>query len=402
MSQMKKESTFLNYILYSIAFFILLPNSIKELPFILLGLFSIVIFIRERKIDTKMFTILVLFFVVNLFSLLYTKDLFYGLKRIEGFLPLLYLAFSYCVFSKMELRFERKFVENWILIFNGSNFVFLIVVSLYFYYQNIPITYNTIRTVFDEIPLINMHPIYLSITSVLGLMSCVLIFGDNLKKCSFLILVNIILLFLTGARATFIGFFIILFLVLFFGRLSLKIKFSVGVVSCFLIYFLFAFNSDFKKRFQEMIIPVSYSKVNPNNSTSVRIAVWDCGIQKIKSSNTLIGNGIGDIPSVLQQCYDAQYPELKKYYNTHNQYFSILLGTGLIGLLSFLLFFVYLFIDALKNKNNFLLVLVLFYLYIFNFENIIERKYGILLLLFFLFFVFNIFTKPANKPVEIV
>ena len=402
MSQMKKESTFLNYILYSIAFFILLPNSIKELPFILLGLFSIVIFIRERKIDTKMFTILVLFFVVNLFSLLYTKDLFYGLKRIEGFLPLLYLAFSYCVFSKMELRFERKFVENWILIFNGSNFVFLIAVSLYFYYQNIPITYNTIRTVFDEIPLINMHPIYLSITSVLGLMSCVLIFGDNLKKCSFLILVNIILLFLTGARATFIGFFIILFLVLFFGRLSLKIKFSVGVVSCFLIYFLFAFNSDFKKRFQEMIIPVSYSKVNPNNSTSVRIAVWDCGIQKIKSSNTLIGNGIGDIPSVLQQCYDAQYPELKKYYNTHNQYFSILLGTGLIGLLSFLLFFVYLFIDALKNKNNFLLVLVLFYLYIFNFENIIERKYGILLLLFFLFFVFNIFTKPANKPVEIV
>jgi O-antigen ligase len=402
MSQMKKESTFLNYILYSIAFFILLPNSIKELPFILLGLFSIVIFIRERKIDTKMFIIMVLFFVVNLFSLLYTKDLFYGLKRIEGFLPLLYLAFSYCVFSKMELRFERKFVENWILIFNGSNFVFLIVVSLYFYYQNIPITYNTIRTVFDEIPLINMHPIYLSITSVLGLMSCVFIFGDNLKKCSFLILVNILLLFLTGARATFIGFFMILFLVLFFGRLSLKTKFSVGVVSCFLIYFLFAFNSDFKKRFQEMIIPVSYSKVNPNNSTSVRIAVWDCGIQKIKSSNTLIGNGIGDVPSVLQQCYDAQYPELEKYYNTHNQYFSILLGTGLIGLLSFLLFFVYLLINALKNKNNFLLVLVLFYLYIFNFENIIERKYGILLLLFFLFFVFNIFTKPANKPVEIV
>ncbi|WP_417952941.1 O-antigen ligase family protein [Flavobacterium sp. LS2R12] len=399
---MKKELTFLNYILYSIAFFILLPNSIKELPFMLLGLFSIVVFSRERKIDTKMFTILVLFFVVNLFSLLYTKDLFYGLKRIEGFLPLLYLAFCYCVFSKMELRFERKFVENWILIFNGSNFVFLIVVSLYFYYQNIPVTYNTIRTVFDEIPLINMHPIYLSITSVLGLMSCVFIFGNNLKKCSFLIVVNILLLFLTGARATFIGFFMILFLVLFFGRLSLKIKFSVGVVSCFLIYFLFAFNSDFKKRFQEMIIPVSYSKVNPNNSTSVRIAVWDCGIQKIKSSNTLIGNGIGDVPSVLQQCYDTQYPELEKYYNTHNQYFSILLGTGLIGLLSFLLFFVYLLVNALKNKNNFLLVLVLFYLYIFNFENIIERKYGILLLLFFLFFVFNIFTKPANKPVEIV
>ena len=402
MSQMKKELTFLNYIIYSIAFFILLPNSVKELPFILLGLFSIVIYSRERKIDIKEFIILVLFFVVNLISMLYTKDFFYGLKRIEGILPMLYLAFSYSVFSKMEFRFEKKFVENWILVFNSSSVVFLIIISLFFYYQNIPITYNTIRTVFDEIPLINMHPIYLSITSVLGLMSCIYIFRKNEIKCSFLIVVNVALLFLTGARATFIGFFMILFLVLFFGRVSLKIKFSLAISSCTLIFCLFAFNSDFTKRFREMIIPVSYSKVNPNNSTSVRIAVWDCGIQKIKSSNTLIGNGIGDVPSVLQQCYDAQYPELEKYYNTHNQYFSILLGTGLIGLLSFLLFFVYLFIDALKNKNNFLLVLVLFYLYIFNFENIIERKYGILLLLFFLFFVFNIFTKPANKPVEIV
>ena len=73
-----------------------------------------------------------------------------------------------------------------------------------------------------------------------------------------------------------------------------------------------------------MIIPVSYAAVNTNNSTSVRIAVWDCGIQKIKSSNPIIGNGIGDVPSILQECYDAEYPELGKFYNTHNQYFSIL------------------------------------------------------------------------------
>lgn len=402
MSQMKKELTFLNYILYSIAFFILLPNSMKEVPFVVLGLFSIFLFSKDRKMDRKVFLALGLFFAVNLISLLYSKDFAYGLRRIEGFLPLLYLTFSYCVFSKMDVRFTKKFVENWILIFNGSNVVFLTIVSFYFYYKNIPITYNTIRTVFDEIPWINMHPIYLSIVSVLGILSSIYIFRENLKKCSFLIFANVGLLFLTGARATFIGFFIILFLVLFFGKLSSKIKFSVAVISCFLIYFLFAFNSDFKKRFNEMIIPVSYAAVNPNNSTSVRIAVWDCGIQKIKSSNPIIGNGIGDVPSILQECYDAEYPELGKFYNTHNQYFSILLGTGWIGLLSFLLFFVYLFIDALKNKNNFLIVLVLFYLYIFNFENIIERKYGILIMLFFVFFVFNIFTKPANKPVEIV
>jgi O-antigen ligase len=401
MSQMKKESVFLNYILYAIAFFILLPNSVKEIPFVILGLFSIFIYSRERKIDTRAFLALGLFFAINLISLLYSHDVAYGLKRIEGFLPLLYLAFSYCVFSSMDIRFERKFVAHWILIFNGCNFIFLLIVGFYFFYQAIPVSYNSIRTIFDEIPLINMHPIYLSITAVLGLLSCIHIFGSYPKKAIFLMLINIILLFLTGARATFIGFFMLLFLTLFFGKEPLKIKFSISIFSCFLVFLLFTYNSDFKKRFREMIIPVSYTRVNPNNSTSIRFAVWDCGLQKIKSSNHLIGNGIGDVPGVLQECYDAQYPGLRKYYNTHNQYFSIILGTGVIGLFSFLLFFVYLLRYAIRNKNNSLLLLVLFYLYIFNFENVLERKYGILLLLFFLFFVCNIFTKPADKPAEI-
>ena len=149
-----------------------------------------------------------------------------------------------------------------------------------------------------------------------------------------------------------------------------------------------------------MVIPISFSKVNPENSTSVRFVVWNCSIQQIKNTNILIGNGIGDVPLVLQECYDAHYPKLDKYYNTHNQYFSIMLGTGLIGLISFLFFFIYLFNHALKCKNNFQMISILFYIYMFNFENIIERKYGILVLFFFLFYVFDIFIRPIHKVDE--
>ncbi len=397
---MKKELLLLNCVLYAIAFFIVLPNGIKEIPFALLSLLSIVFFIKEKKIDLKILCIITLFLIINGLSLVYTKDLAYGLKRIEGFLPMLYLAFSYAVFSKMNVRFEKKFVTNWIVFFNSSTLSFLIIIGLYFYFHSIHVNYNTIRTVFDEIPFINIHPIYLSILAVLGIATCVYIFEKNKHTATFFVLCNLVLLYLTGARSGFIGFFLILFFVFFLVKFPSKSKVVLGIISIIFIAALFTFNTDFKKRFREMVIPISFSKVNPENSTSVRFVVWNCSIQQIKNTNILIGNGIGDVPLVLQECYDAHYPKLDKYYNTHNQYFSIMLGTGLIGLISFLFFFIYLFNHALKCKNNFQMISILFYIYMFNFENIIERKYGILVLFFFLFYVFDIFIRPIHKVDE--
>jgi O-antigen ligase len=395
---MKKELKFLNYVFYSIAFFILLPNNLKEVPFAILGVFAIFLFAKEKKINTKEFLLLTSFFSISVLSLLYCEDLKYGFNRIEGLLPFLYLTFSYSVFSKMEIRFDQKFVHNWISIFNISNFLFLIIFGCYFYYQGVELNYNNIRTLLDQIPFINIHPIYLSITTVLGLMTCVYIFRGSTVKSLIFIIGNTSLLVLSGARATFIGFLILLFLFILFSKIDKRAKISLGLVSFISLFLLFTFNSDFKKRFREMILPVSYSTVDPNNSTSVRYAVWNCSRQQIKNSDIILGNGIGDVPTILQECYDAQYPELGKYYNTHNQYFSILLGTGLIGLISFLLFFVYLFIYGLKNKNIFLGIVIVFYLYMFIFENIMERKYGILLLLFFLLYVFNIFIRTKEEP----
>ena len=393
---MKKKLNFLNYLFYLIALFIILPNNIKEVPFILLGLFTIVVFVMEKKIEIKKFLLISIFFIINIISLFYTKDLHYGINRIGGILPFLYVPFSYCIILKMDLRFDRKFVDNWILVFNTSICIFLIIFCLFFYFQDLPLTYNNVRTILDKIPLINMHPIYLSIVAVLGMMSCAYIIKNNLKKGLFLICVNVVLLILSGARATFVGFLAILFFMIFFSKLDLKAKYVLFFISIISIYSIFSMNTDFKKRFREIIIPISYSKVDINNSTSVRFAIWDCDIEQIKKSNFLFGYGLGDVPSKLQECYDDKYPELGKYYNSHNQYFSIVLGTGLIGLISFLIFFLYFFSDAIKNKNYFLVVLILFYLYMFNFENIIERKYGVLLLLFFMLYVFNIFTKISK------
>jgi O-antigen ligase len=299
--------------------------------------------------------------------------------------------------SSTETQTENNFLLKWTFLFNLSCFIFLIVFCCFFYFQGISINYNNIRTVLDKIPLIGIHPIYLSILSVLGILLSFYVFNENKKINTFFIIIQIILLILSGARSTFIAFMIVIFLLIFMSRLAKSSKYLIIISSVLFLSSLVVINSDFKKRFKEVILPASYSKVDINNSTSIRNAIWRCSLIEIEKSNIFIGNGIGDVPTKLQECYDCKYPELDKFYNSHNQYFSILLGMGVLGLLAFLSFIFYFIRLALINKNKYLLVLMIFYLYMFVFENILERKYGILMFLFFIFFVFNLFQKNETN-----
>jgi O-antigen ligase len=149
------------------------------------------------------------------------------------------------------------------------------------------------------------------------------------------------------------------------------------------------FNKDFIKRLSEISNPITYNQVSLHNSTSIRTSIWDCALTQAKHSNPFIGEGIGATRGLLQKCYDSKFPELNKYYNTHNQYLSIYISTGIIGLIS-IIFFLYSISKSVspQNKKYFIFTLI-FYLYMFIFENVLERKYGVLIFLTFLLFVFN-------------
>jgi O-antigen ligase len=389
---MKIKYSILNLLLYFSSFFLLIPNNLKEVPFIGLFICSLFLFDKNR-FKTKLTLFLLFFFSINLLSLFYTDDLKQGFIRLGSVLPFLYIPLTFCILSSTETQTEKKFLQKWTLLFNLSSFIFLIIFCCFFYFQGISINYNNIRTVLDKIPLIGIHPIYLSIISVLGIVLSFYVFNENKKINTFFIIIQIILLILSGARSTFIAFMIVVFLLIFMSRLGKHSKYLLIFSSVLFLTSLFVINSDFKKRFKEVILPVSYSKVDINNSTSIRNAIWRCSLIEIEKSNIFIGNGIGDVPTKLQECYNCKYPELDKYYNTHNQYFSIILGMGFVGILALLSFIFYFIRLSFLNKNKYLLVLMVFYLYMFVFENILERKYGILPFLFFTFFFTFFFTK---------
>ena len=393
---MKKKYSILNFFYYLIPFFILIPNNLKEVPFICLSFFSF-FFFDKKKFNTKLFFFFIFYFLINVLSLLYTQDIKYGLNRLGGVLPFFYIPLTFIILSESELVKNHFFLKRWIFFYNLSCLIFLFIFSCFFYLHRISFTYNNIRTILEEIPLIGIHPIHLSILSVLGILLCFYVFNENKKANIFFIAIQIILLVLSGTRSTFIAFIAIVFLLIFMSKLKQSSKYLILFTSLLFLSILFIKNSDFKKRFAEVILPVSYSKVNINNSTSVRNAIWRCSLIEIKKSNIFIGNGIGDVPTKLQECYDCKYPELDKFYNSHNQYFSILLGMGILGLFAFLSFIFYFIRFALINKNKYLLVLMIFYLYMFVFENILERKYGILPFLFFVFFISKFFTKSKQN-----
>lgn len=376
------------------ALLLVLPNKVREIPLALLGLFSIILYFRE-KIFNKQDIFLFLYFFVLAFSLIYTKDIKYGFQYLESQLPFFYLPFTYLVFTR-NFFLSSDFIIKWIKLFNLSNVLFSIFFISYFLFQSQSISYNNIRTALDTIPLLGIHPIYISIIAVLAIFTNLHTQNKHKALQFIFIFVNLFLLVISGVRATLLLFPIIILAFLLISNLRLIIKIYMVLLILILSYGVVIFNKDFTKRLSEILNPVTYNQVNLHNSTSIRASIWDCALIQAKHSNPLIGEGIGSTRGLLQKCYDSKYPELNKYYNTHNQYLSIYVSTGIIGLISIILF-LYLISKSvsLQNKKYFIFTLI-FYLYMFIFENVLERKYGLLFFLTFLLFVFNNNKKQLN------
>ncbi len=369
------------------ALILVLPNKIREIPFALLGLFAIIYYFRE-KLYKKKDIIFFLYFLVLAFSLIYSNNLKYGFRYLEAQLPFFYLPFAYLVFSRRQIIDEQT-IKKWISFFNLSNLLFLLSFVFYFLLQSQEVSYNNIRTSFDTMPLLGIHPIYLSIIAVLTIFSN--FYSQNKSKVIqyFFISVNLALLVMTGVRATLLFFPIIITAFFLLSKTSFyyKIKICLFIFSLFFCFTIF--NKDFTKRLSEISNPQTYSQVNLHNSASIRSSIWDCALTQAKQSNPIFGEGLGDTRGLLQYCYDSQYPELNKYYNTHNQYLSIYISIGFVGLLTIAIFLYTISKSvSIQNKKYFSFTLV-FYSYMFIFENVLERKYGVLIFLTFLLFIFN-------------
>ncbi|NNM15358.1 MAG: O-antigen ligase family protein, partial [Bacteroidia bacterium] len=231
------------------------------------------------------------------------------------------------------------------------------------------------------------HPSYLAL--YLSFSICILLLWLLFPKQQFKkhtkgmmvigVLVFVILIWLLAARMPLLGLFIALLAMAFWKAANIK---RFALVSVVLIAVLFAavfFSPSLKERSMQLINSgFSMPADEDFNDTNVRLAIYTCSLKLLKE-NWHSGYQPGDVYQHLNECYESTFNSDKlreKNFNTHNEYFNIWLGCGIIG---FALFLMMLFLPlkmALRaDEKLYVLFLILFMVSCLT-ENVLSRQHG--------------------------
>ena len=124
---------------------------------------------------------------------------------------------------------------------------------------------------------------------------------------------------------------------------------------------------------------------NPNGgSLSQRIEYTRASLFLIKK-HPLFGVGTGDIPTAYQQAYDELNSPLEPQFRhkAHNQYLSITVGFGIIGLIIFLITILLPFCSAKRYRTYLYTVFLVIAMLSMLPEDTIETQAGVMWFAFF-------------------
>lgn len=395
---MFKNSSLLFFGILLFAFFPLLPNRIKGLPVILFVFISIIHFIKNRKFEFNFKKVLLYssLYLILIMSLFFTEDFNNIDKTLSTRLSLLVLPISFGLINTSIQKIKRNEVTLFLRIYFFSSVVYCLLILLFYSLLKIE-SDNLSRDAYyayltNEMWGISQHPIYASIFVAIAFFIGVKLFLTEKKFLIKIILILgsvliiAVLLFLSR-RSVFLGISLTLLFLMFYTFRSHKFM-KIGLVALLFLGFLLI-QPRINNRFKEIFNTKTFVMIEENNSASIRYGIYKCVFEKIKIS-PIIGYGVGDVQNELNGCYNATSEILMAgNYNSHNQYLSYLLSSGVFGLILLISYLLINFKNALKQKNLLYLSILVFYTVIMLFENILERQSGVILFSFFInFFAF--------------
>ncbi len=405
-----------NLIKYSIIFFglfPLMPNKFTGILIIIISLISLKYYLEnfKEKIFLKLFFINSILLFGYFLSLFYSSDLSYAFRRLGPGISIIIFPLIFFVFLA-KYKIKRSVIYSTMNLMSISTIVFLLIYYIYLFFAphpnnpalDYPSTFFFRRSLMD-MPLWGKHPIYLSLFIVISMINVFRIgrLTYRINKLFFtgaLIaqFILIITLFLMTSKAAII-FLLITSIIIVYLYSKIKIQtFLYGTLVLSLLCLSVLFVPQVKTRFNELFQLKTYSSRNLDykNSSQIRVVIWQTSVKKIKESPVL-GYGIGDVKSVLQEGYKNKSSILlEKNYNSHNQYLGIWLSVGFLGLLLFLYFLCYNYRLAINSKDYLFLAILIFFSFSFLTENIIERQLGAMLF----FFLINLFGSYNYKRIN--
>ncbi|GAA3994127.1 hypothetical protein GCM10022210_55290 [Mucilaginibacter dorajii] len=156
--------------------------------------------------------------------------------------------------------------------------------------------------------------------------------------------------------------------------------------------------SSFKERYLTSLKD-DLSAAKPGESTDPRLARWLIVSDLIKQK-PLAGHGSGsEIPLLHDRFYDAKmYSSFLAGLNSHNQYLSFVVKSGIWGLLIYLLTLGYGIKAALKKKDLIFICFMMLIVIVSLSENVLDADKGVMF--YSMFFSFLLFTssESSSKP----
>ena len=355
--------------------FLLLPAGI------VLGVISLVNFFKEKnnivlknRENRIFFTLFLLFFLVNFIGIFYSQNKHFAFSKIESYIWFLVAPFLFLTLAPQKMTQKR--IEILLYIFMFSMLLVILVnyaISLKTFIETKQ-SYNLFYSYLSHF----MHPSYQALYACVALLFS-FYFIIKQQHRIFFVSFSLLLIFYVFMLQSRAGIIALILLLIFAGLYWInrkKIRYLsslIFVITLFLAPVFIIKNIDIQFNRMNTLI----KSLKQDMSKDIRILIWQ-NAWEVAVENLPFGTGIGDIHDELNRVYEANGFDIlqKRNYNAHNQYLEVLVGNGILGLLSLLSLFLFSFIYGIKNRDILLPVFVATVSFFFLFESILERKAG--------------------------
>ncbi|MBQ4801408.1 O-antigen ligase family protein [Aquimarina sp. MMG015] len=343
----------------------------------------------------KVFWAMTLYFFIQVFGLIYTENLKEGLKEVQALIP--FLVLPMVILSEKISSTQRKKI---LLIFKYWILLLLLFLSVYHYfYLGRPISSfaNFGFTILEISPFYFSGFIYLAIITIVFELK-----RKSFKSIYLYIELGTFLAFITLLGMRIFIIIILVALVLFvlktLKNLAIKKKIAILISIPLLLMLLFLITPSMGnkiKRFSRTIdfdleTIITKNKITyGRNTIEYRILKAYASFNIIKE-NLVLGVGTGDQLDLLYKEYEKLgfKAGIKEKYNSHNQYLTEGLKTGVLGSAIFC-FMLFVILKKGIQQNDELLYFSTFIIIICLIESFLSRQHGIIFTAFFVAILFN-------------
>ncbi|MFB9843044.1 O-antigen ligase family protein [Mucilaginibacter ginsenosidivorans] len=344
-------------------------------------------------------------FFVTVVSTIYATDKISALREWELDVTIFLIPFLFCI-NPIDLN---KHGSRLLLIFSSgiaATIVYLYisaVIALRFYGLPLSLIFSPAFTNHNFSQQINIHATFFSLQVALALVFMLSLFIKekiryNKIFCGFVSLVLLAGIIQLGSKSVFAALFLTINVALPLFLLTGKARKRFILISASLTALLIGVicsSGIFRERYL-IELRTDFSGSKNDIDVEPRVLRWGAAVDLIKQA-PVIGHGAGsEIPLLKEKYFERKYyTSYLNGLNAHDQYLSLLIKSGIWGLLAYLTTLIFGFRLAIKIKDIMLFSLMTLVAVVSVSENILDMDKGVIF--YSLFFTFLVFRSTQQK-----